>query len=388
MSYQYINTEKELEVVVKKLSNCTEFAIDLEFDKNRFRYGFNLCLMQIFTGEECFLIDPLSLNITKIFPVLENPAISKICFSFSEDLRLLHLLGCKPKGLYDLKIASSLLNFPPTSLNALLSQILEIEIDKGSQQSNWFNRPLSKEQLQYAANDVLYLLKLKNVLQRNIEERKMQDWVKQENEWVEASDYSQENHKSVLKEKDKKGFSEYDWHIYSKLIELREEKAEELNRPSFKVLDKNWIQKIVRQPDSIRDWLTQKGIHPTLKNRSTKDEFDRVLKNAISEADTSGLSKKKKAFNTLSRTEYHEMQQFQRALKKAKKEFFSPLQKLMKEELGEYAQTFILNNRLIQELFEGDHKSIVPYKKRLIDHFSSELGLSLSDFNYSKPDIL
>lgn len=385
MSYKYINTEKEFELAVAEISGEKEIAIDLEFDKNRFRYGFNLCLMQVYTGKSCFLIDPLAVNISTIFPILEEPAIPKICFSFSEDLRLLHLLGCKPKGLYDLKIASSLLNFPPTSLNVLLNQILEIEIDKGSQQSNWFTRPLTKDQLQYAANDVLYLLDLKETLQENIEKREMLDWVRQENEWIEAADYSGENHKSVLKEKDKKGFSEYDWYVYTKLIELRETKAEELNRPSFKVLDKQWIQKLTRQPESIKNWMNQSGIHPALKNRSVQDEFHQLLNRALSEASEQSLSKKKKAYTSLSNTEYQEVQQFQRALKKAKSEFFSPIQKLMKQELGEYAQNFILNNRLIQELFEGKSESLLPYKENLLKNFSAEIGIPLSEYIGSNP---
>ncbi len=385
-NFEYVNSPDSFLRICSKLAQKKEFAIDLEFDKNRFRYGFNLCLMQIYDGESCFLIDPLAMDISKIFPILENPAISKICFSFSEDLRLLHLLGCKPKGLYDLKIASSLLNFPPTSLNALLSQILEIDIDKGSQQSNWFTRPLSKEQLQYAANDVFYLLDLKEVLQKNIEEKGIQEWVTQENEWTEASDYSGESHKSILKEKEKKGFSEYHWHIYKKLMELREEKAEELNRPSFKVLDKNWVQKLVYQPEAIKNWMNQSGIHPKLRTKAIQDEFNELIERTSEEASQQGLSKKKKAFTTLSRSEYQEIQQFQRALKKAKNQYYSRIQKLMKEELGEYAQNFILNNRLIQELFEGNTDKLMPYRKELIDHFSSELGLSLSSFTYSKPE--
>lgn len=384
-NYKYVNSSDTFLQVCSSLTQKKEFAIDLEFDKNRFRYGFNLCLMQIYTGEECFLIDPLSVDVSAIFPVLEDPSIRKICFSFSEDLRLLHLLGCKPKGLYDLKIAASLLNFPPTSLNTLLNQILEINIDKGSQQSNWFTRPLSKDQLKYAANDVLFLLDLKKMLVENVEKKKMQDWVIQENESIEASDYSGEKHKSVLKEKDKKGFSEFHWYVYTKLIELREQKAENLNRPSFKVLDKQWLHKLAHQPDAVNKWLKQHGIHPTLKNQTTQEEFNLVLQKSISEASEKGLSKKKKAFNSLSREEYQKVQEFQRALKQAKNKYYSRIQKLMKEEFGEYAQNFILNNRLIQELFEGNQKNLLPYKKDLIDQFSSELGLSLSGFTYSKP---
>ena len=165
--YNLINKADDFQSCVDSLSQKSQFSIDLEFDKNRFRYGFNLCLMQIFDGKDCYLIDPLSddIDIKKIFPLIEDPKIEKVAFSFSEDLRLLHSLGCYPQNVYDISFAAALLNFPPVSLTKLLHMVLEIETDKSSQQSNWFKRPLSEDQKNYAAEDVIYLLQMKNIFQ-------------------------------------------------------------------------------------------------------------------------------------------------------------------------------------------------------------------------------
>ena len=57
---QYIDHQESFEKTIAVLASKKTIFIDLEFDKNHFRYGFNLCLMQIFDGENIYLIDPLS----------------------------------------------------------------------------------------------------------------------------------------------------------------------------------------------------------------------------------------------------------------------------------------------------------------------------------------
>ena len=52
--YNLINKADDFQSCVDSLSQKSQFSIDLEFDKNRFRYGFNLCLMQIFDGKDCY----------------------------------------------------------------------------------------------------------------------------------------------------------------------------------------------------------------------------------------------------------------------------------------------------------------------------------------------
>src|SRR5690554_5661514 len=111
MQIQLIETTSQLEDCVQSIAKASQLAIDLEFDKNRFRYGFQLCLMQIAAGEECFVIDPLAegVDVSGLFPVLEDETVENVVFAFGEDIRLLHTLGCFPKGLYDLRSATSLL---------------------------------------------------------------------------------------------------------------------------------------------------------------------------------------------------------------------------------------------------------------------------------------
>lgn len=63
MTIHLINEQQSLNNLISSLQSVSAFAIDLEFDRNRYRYGFNMCLMQIYDGKDCYLIDPLSKNV-------------------------------------------------------------------------------------------------------------------------------------------------------------------------------------------------------------------------------------------------------------------------------------------------------------------------------------
>ena len=122
MIFEYITTQEQLSECIKKINSVPEIAVDLEFDKNRYRYGFNLCLLQIKAADEIFLIDPLGVDfdIKPVFEPLENPKIEKVVYAFGEDIRLLHTLGCYPKNLFDIVIQTRLMDYRAISLSNLL----------------------------------------------------------------------------------------------------------------------------------------------------------------------------------------------------------------------------------------------------------------------------
>ena len=382
MAFTYISTSGQLQKCITHLSEQSEIAIDLEFDKNRFRYGFNLCLMQIYADNTCYLIDPLSdeLDISLIFPLLENPDILKVAFSFGEDIRLLHHIGCAPKGIYDLSFALALLDYQPTSLSNYLSEILGVDAGKSSQQSNWFTRPLSEDQLNYAAKDVLHLFDLKGKLDVELREKGISEWVNQENKAFEAAEYGDETHNEILKEKYKNGLNEVEWHIFSALMLFRDEQAKEMNRPPFHVIDRAYLQEISTNPSKLETWTSKSSTHKKLRNTSVQKEVEKIIQERLSEAKSLNLSKRKKAAKRLSQEEYQQYKQLQKKISEAKNEVFKPIQKLIENDYGKHARAFILSNRLIGELVEGDFSNFLPYKQRLIQNYARKLDLTVEDY--------
>lgn len=374
---EFITTTDALKQCVTHLKTTPEIAIDLEFDKNYYRYGFNLCLVQIFSGEICFLIDPLSneLEIETLFPILENGDIQKVCFSFDEDLRLLHSLGCFPKNLYDIGTASRLLNYPSTSLTNLLIDEMNIDPGKSSQQSNWFKRPLSDRQKSYAANDVLHLLKLKDHIHQKAESREIQAWIDEENRSLDTLDYSDLDHNQTIKEKDKQDLTEREWHQFKLLMHWRDRVAKEYQKPPFQIVSNKILTQIAKDSRTLMKWPQMRGIFRMIQTEEVKTELLKILKNGFQEADELNLSDQRSAKKSLSKEKHRELMAMKAEVSTAKKTIFDPIKQKIKEELGEETASFMLSNRIIEEIVTSENGNMLGYKKKYICECADDLGV-------------
>lgn len=382
MSVKIVDQQQELDSIFKSLKEHDRIAIDLEFDKNYYRYGFNLCLMQIYDGTTCYLIDPLSsdLRIETIFPVLENDSVEKVAFAFGEDLRLLHSIGCFPTNVYDLDNAISLLNFSPASLTNHLNDILNIETGKSSQMSNWYDRPLSKQQVRYASEDVIYLFQLHDYLRKEADEKMVADWIDQENRAALREDYSATDSNGIVKHKNKRNFSEREWHLYLRLMETREQLSESLNRPSFKVIKKEIMMEIARNTNELNNWANTRGIHRRLRNDKIKEKLQIVLNQAEQEADERGLSASESAEQPLSANERDERRLQREKVNLAKNELFNPIKEKIEADYGKEVSTFLFSNRIIGEIVTDENHTLLAYKENLLKEYANSLDLDISKY--------
>lgn len=381
MDIKIVSDDKGLQNCLSNLHGTDEIAVDLEFDKNFYRFGFKLCLMQIQCNGTSFLVDPLSgdVEIKQLFPVLEDPSVQKIVFSFGEDLRLLHSMGCFPKNLYDLSIAAALLNYPPTSLTNLLADVLNCDTGKSSQQSNWFRRPLSDQQVHYAAQDVYHLADLKKVLDNKAENSEIAEWIHDENRLITEQDYSDTDNNIIIKDKEKKDFSEYEWHQYKALIRTREEIAEKYNIPGYQVVDKNFLVDVSKKPNLISGFKSARGIHRKVDPDYAKSQFEKCLEQSVSEADKQQLSNSAPAQKPPTPEEYAVFKEKKKKLDHLKKIFFNPVKKRMNEELGEQTTTYLFSNRIVAEIVDNPGSLQPDYKRQLLIRYGRELGLD-TDF--------
>src|SRR5690554_5830536 len=355
---QYIDNTTAFEEVVKTLSKKSEICIDLEFDKNHFRYGFNLCLMQIFDGETCYLIDPLDgLNIELIFPVLEDPDIQIICFAFNEDMRLLHHLGSQPNNIVDLGVAMRLLNFETLSLNnsilAVLGEDYPIDTKASQQKSNWFQRPLSAQQHIYAAEDVFHLPKLKDELIKMLEETNRQDWFAEEMQAFENYDWSGGDKVAYLTKKDQKMLSLREWIRFEKIMDYREKLGESLSRPTYKVLDKKIALLLAQSPKKVSEWSTLKGVHPKLKVAKVQKKIESLLEEAEQEIQENRITMGQSSIPPMTNEQRSRMNLQRNRVQIAKDKFFIPIKEELKTELGENYSNYFLSNRKMIEYVTG-----------------------------------
>ena len=134
-----------------------------------------LCLIQLSAGNgdaHLLKIDNSRHDTTQKYKnlkkILQNKKILKILHFARFDLAALNFYVCKVEGnIWCTKIASKLSRTYTNKhgLSDLTRELLSIEITKEQQSSNWGSKIISKKQKSYAANDVLYLHKLKEKLE-------------------------------------------------------------------------------------------------------------------------------------------------------------------------------------------------------------------------------
>ena len=129
-----------------------------------------LCLVQLSAGNgDCHLVqfDQGKYNAPNLTCLMADPRVTKIFHYARFDMAVIkHYLGVDCKPIYCTKIASKLVRTYTErhGLKDLCSELLGVDLSKQQQSSDWGSRHLSPEQLEYAANDVMYLHRIRVVL--------------------------------------------------------------------------------------------------------------------------------------------------------------------------------------------------------------------------------
>lgn len=372
INYKLITTKDELNQAINHLSKQDSLYLDLEFDKNHFTYGFNLCLMQIASEDECYLIDPQAdLDIESIFPILTDSKIRKYTYAFSEDIRLLHHLGCMIQNTADLATARILLNYNHVSLNNLIEEMTGITFGKSHQKSNWEKRPLTEDQLKYAAVDVVFLPQIAQNTIKELEKAGRLEWFEDEVSYLDSSDYSDSSHFITVKESEKKSYTKREWMRYIALLNFREELAKEINRPGYRVLDKRLLELLAKKPDQISEWPNFKmNIHRQIKNNATKQKIEELFAKLEEQFVTDEISENIPAREQLSKIEKIKRSEQRASFNRKKEEYFQPLKEKIKEKYGENLANYLLSNRMVIRYFYEGIPSL-PYQKKI---FEEEMG--------------
>lgn len=180
-----IASEQELADLVRQIQAADRVALDTEADSLH-SYREKLCLVQISAPsastarrEADFIVDPLSnLDLEPLRQALEPREI--VLHAADYDLRMLRRgLNFTANRIFDTVIAARLLGIREFSLGALVKRYFDVELHKHSQKANWALRPLPQRMLQYAVDDVHYLLPLAEKLEKELERVQRRDWFKQ-----------------------------------------------------------------------------------------------------------------------------------------------------------------------------------------------------------------
>jgi len=155
----YIDTPDKLRDLCASLAGVSWIALDTEFLREK-TYFPKFCLLQIAAGDVVACVDPLALDdLGPLLDILLDPAITKVFHSGRQDMEIFYLLcGRLPAPVFDTQLAAPLLGMgEQVSYAALVSDLLGVALSKSHSRTDWSRRPLSPEQIRYAADDVIYL---------------------------------------------------------------------------------------------------------------------------------------------------------------------------------------------------------------------------------------
>ncbi|RUM80212.1 MAG: ribonuclease D [Candidatus Thioglobus sp.] len=177
-----IQTQAQLYDFLKTIQGETELAIDTEFKRVSTYYPV-LCLVQIATKSATDCIDVLALDdLEPLFDKLYQNDCVWIVHSARQDIEAMHCLsGRLPQQLFDTQIAASLLNHPiQISYQALTESLQNVYLEKAYTRLDWTTRPLPEAAIEYALDDVRYLIKNYHQLKVQLQAENKLDWIIEE----------------------------------------------------------------------------------------------------------------------------------------------------------------------------------------------------------------
>jgi len=232
-----IDTDEKLAVFLPQLAAASWIALDTEADSLH-AYPEKLCLIQISLTGHDLLVDPLArMNLAPLFGILGPHEL--ILHGADYDLRLLRkYCGFVPTAIFDTMLASRLLGCREFGLVNLVTNYLNVKLEKGPQKANWARRPLTERMATYASNDTHYLKPLTDILAAELKLKGRLAWHQQSCARLiaDATEVRPSEPDEVWRVKGSHLLQPASLAVLREIWRWREEEAVASNRPPFFIL--------------------------------------------------------------------------------------------------------------------------------------------------------
>ncbi len=250
----WIDDAAALESAARRMDAAPWLGFDTEFMRER-TYFPRLCLLQISTPEAVFCIDTLGVALDALAAAFQDTAKPKLAHAARQDFEALQSTACRETfGLFDTQIAGACAGFKMQSGYAeLVKELLGVELAKGHTRTDWARRPLSREQLAYAADDVRYLGAIADALRERLRQLGREHWVREECAKLEdLALYTPDPASAWMRVKALVGLGERGQRVGRALAAWREEMAVKRNLPRAWVLSDRAIALLAQhRPTSL-----------------------------------------------------------------------------------------------------------------------------------------
>lgn len=241
-------------------------AIDTE--SNSFHvYRERVCLLQMSTPEADFILDPLTVDVQRLGDVLCDGR-ETVLHGADYDVRCLRReFGWSFPNLFDTMAAARRLGRPALGLSALVEAQFGVRLSKAFQRSDWGRRPLTREQLAYAALDTHFLLPLHRRLSAELAERGELVEGRREFAHIAAAEFRERifDPEGFKRFKGARQLDAEGSRVLRALYLAREERAKAIDRPPFKVLGEQVMLEVARiRPRGEQALSAIPGITPSV----------------------------------------------------------------------------------------------------------------------------
>ena len=270
MSYDTITTPAELGDLCRHLADVDRIGFDTEFVSEDTFYP-ELCLIQVATPERLAVIDPYQAgDLSPFWTALADGNHTTIAHAAREEINFsLKAIERMPAHLFDTQLAAAFCSTEyPASYASVVTKFLKQKPNKGEQRTDWRRRPLTTAQINYALEDVRYLLELHDVIAKRIELENRTGWFQDEIEvWQQEVDQA----RSRQRWQKVSGIGNLPPRALAIVRELwlwRQSEAQQRNLPARRVLRDDLIVELAKRksddPEKIR---AIRGMHRGAKGK-------------------------------------------------------------------------------------------------------------------------
>lgn len=274
--FQFIHQQNELDHVIQLMRQSSIYGLDTEFIKVDTLWP-KLGVFQINVCDQVFLLDGTTLDLSGFWASIYQ-AEQNVFHACSEDIDLIYHYSQKNclENVFDTQVAMSFLGHGlQVSYQSALKTVLDIEIDKDQTRSDWLARPLTGKQMDYAANDVLYIMQLADDLKQQLNRKNIYNCVVED-----CKNLTYEIAQETPKDKLYTDIGNYR-HSRKQLMQLqqlslwREELAKALNQPRSFILKNSTMHDLVEKNPKNNFQLSQsKDIRPHIVREHGKTILD------------------------------------------------------------------------------------------------------------------
>ena len=272
-----IHTNDQLKKFYLKCQKHEVVAVDTEFYRVNTYYP-KFCLLQMANKDETILIDPINKkqDLSLIKKILYSSKILKIFHAAQQDLEIFFNLYKKlPKNIVDTQICIRLLGISNSLGYAdSIDYFLNHKIDKTHQFIDWRKRPLSKKKINYASNDVKYLIELYSVILEKLKKKKVfQNINEYHRRLLDRKTYLK--NPSLAWQKIKINNKEtHKFNLLKKICRKRESTAKTINIPVKRLIKDQEIKYLSNKKTTYAEKIK---IINSIKNKSFKEELKKVI---------------------------------------------------------------------------------------------------------------